>query len=118
MGQAKQRGTYEQRQAQGIQRKAEAQRRWLEQRERENIEHAKRRAEREAQMTPEQRQRRKTHRRRQTASGVIALAASLSHSGTDIGRVWGTNGSSKRREPSCAQYGAGTNKTYGQVVPH
>ena len=89
MGQAKQRGTYEQRQAQGIQRKAEAQRRWLEQRERENIEHAKRRAEREAQMTPEQ-QRRKTHRRRQTASGVIALAASLSHSGTDIGRVWGS----------------------------
>jgi len=88
MGQAKQRGTYEQRQAQGIQRKAEEHKRWLEKREKEKVERAVRQAAREARIPPKERRRSKS--RQVLLASAAAIASGLSHGDTDIQRVRGS----------------------------
>jgi len=88
MGQAKQRGTYEQRQAQGIQRKAEQHKRWLEQRENERVVRMQRDVDKVAKMPPDEQQRRKS--RQVLLASAAAIASSLSHGDTDIQRVWGS----------------------------
>ena len=84
MGQAKQRGTYQQRQAQGIQRKAEEHKRRLEKREKEKVEQMQRDFDEVAKMPPDEQQRRKSRRLMLASAASIALTCSVSHGDTGI----------------------------------
>jgi gamma-glutamyl:cysteine ligase YbdK (ATP-grasp superfamily) len=89
MGQAKQRGTYEQRQAQGIQRKAEEHKRRVEQRENERVVRMQRDVGEVAKQQPVRQ--RKSRQMLLASAATIAIASSLSHGDTDIQRVWENN---------------------------